>query len=71
MAVIVTKPMKHAKCICCGSDKHNMHEFQFFQDIGYKTCVTLCVACVMDMMRTMVLEEIGDEQAGKTEVPAQ
>lgn len=59
MGVIVTKPMKHAKCICCGSDKRYMHEFQFFQDIGCKTCVTLCDACV-NTMHTIVLEEICD-----------
>ena len=49
MAVLVTAPMKYAKCICCGSDKRTMYEFQFFQDIGCKTCVTLCGPCVHQM----------------------
>lgn len=62
MAVIVTKPGKYAKCICCGSDQYSMQEFQFFQDIGLKTCITLCKPCVYqmaDMMTQDTLNKLG------------
>lgn len=59
MAVIVAKPDKYAKCICCGSDQRIMREFQFFQDIGCKTCITLCGACV-NQMNNIIVEEACD-----------
>ena len=58
MAVLATKPDKYAKCACCGSDTYSMHEFQFFQDIGMKTCITLCKPCVYQMADMMTQDTI-------------
>ena len=63
MAVIVTKPDKYAKCICCGNDtnEHNeLNEFKFFQDNGNKTCITLCKSCVYRVVNK--LEELDDKR---------
>lgn len=59
MAVIVAEPEKHARCICCGSNQRIMYEFQFFQEVGSKTCVTLCGACV-HQMDSIVIEKACD-----------
>ena len=58
MAVLVTKPGKYAKCICCGSDTYDMHEFQFFKDIGMKTCITLCKPCVYQMANMIAQDTV-------------
>lgn len=63
MAVLVTKPCKYAKCICCGSDQYSMHEFQFFQDIGMKTCITLCKPCVYQMADMMTQDTVNKLEA--------
>ena len=57
MAVTVVKSDKHAKCICCGSDKDDIHEFQFFQDTEMKTCITLCKPCVIQMVVKWLLRD--------------
>lgn len=62
MAVLVTKPGKYARCICCGSDLHDMHEFQFFQDIGIKTCITLCSNCVTNMYKESQKEGVENDK---------
>jgi len=63
MAVLVTKPGKYAKCICCGSDQYDMHEFQFFHDIGMKTCITLCKPCVYQMADMMTQDTVNKLEA--------
>lgn len=63
MAVLVAKPGKHAKCACCGSDQYSMHEFQFFQDIGMKTCITLCKPCVYKMADMMTQDTVNKLEA--------
>lgn len=63
MAVLVTKPGKYAKCICCGSDQYSMHEFQFFQDIGMKTCITLCKPCVYQMADMVTQDTVNKLEA--------
>lgn len=57
MAVTVTIPDKYAKCICCGSDKHDICEFKFCKDAGIKTCLTLCKSCVTDMVVKWLLRD--------------
>ena len=56
MAVTVVKSDKYAECICCGSDKNDLCEFQFFQDTGMKTCITLCKLCVSQNGCQMVVK---------------
>ena len=57
MAVTVAKPDKYAKCICCGDDKQDICEFQFFKDDGIKTCFTLCRSCVCQMVVKWLLRD--------------
>ena len=66
MAVLMTKHGKYTKCICCGSDQYDMKEFQFFQDIGMKTCVTLCKPCVYQMA-TMIAQDTIDKLEAKND----
>ena len=47
MAVFVTKP-----------DQHDTYEVQFFQDIGMKTCATLCKTCVHQMVNIMTQDTV-------------
>lgn len=63
MAVLVTKPGKYAKCACCGGDKYSLYEFQFFQDIGMKTCITLCRPCVYHMVDMMTQDTVNKLEA--------
>lgn len=63
MAVLVIKPGKYARCICCGSDLHDMREFQFFQNIGMKTCITLCKYCVYHMADMMTQDTVNKLEA--------
>ena len=63
MAVIIAKPGKYAKCICCGSDLYDMHEFQFYKDIGMKTCITLCKPCVYHMADMMTQDTVNKLEA--------
>lgn len=60
MAVTVTKPDKHAKCICCGSSKFGVHEFQFqsSKNTGIKSCITLCKPCVYRMADMMTQDTV-------------
>lgn len=57
MAVTVIKSDKYARCICCGSDKNDLCEFQFFQDTGLKTCITLCKPCVSQTVAKWLLRD--------------
>ena len=69
MAVFVTKPDKYTKCICCDSDQHDTHEVQFFQDIGMKTCITLCRTCVHQMVNIMtqdIVNKLGVKYVKRT-----
>lgn len=66
MAVNVAKPDKYAKCICCGSDKYDMYEFQFFQDNGMKTCVTLCKPCVYYMSDYVIQDTVNKFEIKET-----
>lgn len=66
MAVLMTKPGKYTKCICCGSDQRDMKEFQFFQDIGMKTCITLCKPCVYQMAN-MIAQDTVDKLEAKND----
>lgn len=58
MAVTIAKPDKYAKCICCGSDKHDLCEFQFFRDTGMKTYITLCKPCVYHLAGMMTQDTV-------------
>ena len=63
MAVTVVKPDKYAKCICCCSDKNDLCEFQFFQDTGMKTCITLCKPCVSQtVVKWLLRDDVVDKQ---------
>ena len=65
MAVTVAKPDKYARCICCGSNKHDLCEFQFFQDTGTKMCITLCKPCVYhlaDMVAQGTVNKLGGKE---------
>ena len=58
MAVLVTKPGKYAKCICCGSDQYNTHVFKFFKDTRIKACIILCKPCVYKMADMMTQDTV-------------
>ena len=47
--MIVAKPDKYAKCICCGSTQC-LAEYQFGSN-GIKSCITLCCNCVANMYK--------------------
>ena len=64
MAMIITKPDRHAKCACCQTDKRKLHEFQFFSDVSFKQCIVLCDMCVHTMDNS-VTEEVIDEYAAR------
>lgn len=57
MSVTVAKPDKYARCICCSSNKHDLCEFQFFQDTGMKMCITLCKSCVSETVVKWLLRD--------------
>lgn len=63
MAVLITKPGKYMKCVCCGNDVYDMHEFQFFQDTGMKVCITLCKPCVYKMADMMTQDTLNKLEA--------
>lgn len=57
MAVTIAKPDKYAKCICCGSDKHDLCEFELFRDTEVKMCITLCKQCAHQAAVKMLLRD--------------
>jgi len=55
MAVLITKPDKYEKCICCKSTQC-LTKYQF-GDNGIKICITLCCNCVANMYMKSVSHE--------------
>lgn len=69
MSVLMTKPGKYAKCICCGSDQSDIQEFQFFQDTGIKTSITLCKHCVYHMSDMIAQDTVNKLEAKNDKRP--